>query len=88
MWSKKFEPVRHGQPFKDGAPRHWNCRSITVPLLLDDDVRDMTFHEWFGELREAEQKHMFGKAQAKMYRREILGVFDLARQANRPLALE
>lgn len=86
-WTKDFESIFHEQPFKDGAPRHWNCRSLVVPLLPEDDLRELTFDEWLDELRQGDGDLLFGKVQHRLYKRKTLSLGDLVRQANRPLPL-
>jgi hypothetical protein len=85
VWNKDFSPVDHERPFLDGAPRHWNCRSLIVPLLPEDDMRELTFDEWLSELRQGEADRLFGKVQHRLYKRKTLSLGDLVRQANRPL---
>lgn len=33
LWNAKtLEPVGHSLPYRGGPPRHWNCRSVIVPV--------------------------------------------------------
>jgi hypothetical protein len=84
-WSKDFKPIDHEKPFQDGAPRHWNCRSLIVPLLPDDDIRELTFDDWLNELNQGDGDRLFGKVQHRLYKRKTLSLSDMVRQANRPL---
>lgn len=84
-WTKEFEPVGHHEPFKDGAPRHWNCRSLIVPALMEDQLREIGFEDWFQELEGFQRDGIFGKTQSKLYRRRLIGTGDLLRQTTRPL---
>jgi SPP1 gp7 family putative phage head morphogenesis protein len=33
-----YEPVDHDLPYNNGCPRHWNCRSVIVPVVPMFDV--------------------------------------------------
>jgi hypothetical protein len=85
VWNKDFSPVDHDKPFLDGAPRHWNCRSLIVPLLPDDSMRDLSFDDWLNELKQGDGDRLFGKVQHRLYKRKTLSLGDLVRQANRPI---
>ena len=39
MWRlPDYEPVDHDLPYNNGCPRHWNCRSVIVPVVPMFDV--------------------------------------------------
>lgn len=38
LWdAKTLEPVGHSLPYRGGPPRHWNCRSVIVPVTYSLD---------------------------------------------------
>ena len=74
VWTKEFEPVDHDQPFKDGAPRHWNCRSLIVPVLPNDDLREIGFDEWLTSMARSDRERLFGANRVKLFERGLVGV--------------
>lgn len=32
----EFEPIGHSKPYAGGTPRHWQCRSMEVPVLWEE----------------------------------------------------
>jgi hypothetical protein len=81
-WTPDFKPIGHDLPFTDGVPRHWHCRSVILPVF--DQPSKLTLDSW---LASQPVEEIFGKRHAEMFKRGVLSLSDLVRQASRPLAL-
>lgn len=88
IWNMHFEPVGHKLPYDGGPPRHANCRSHIVMILLDDPVKETTFKDWLNQKPQAAQDKIFGKKKMDMWRRGVITDTDLIRQRDRQLTLD
>ncbi len=69
-WDEQFNPVDDSLPFAGGCPRHEGCRSVIVPVNLDEPVREnFTFADWLAQFRDDEKMAVFGAAAWQAYGR-------------------
>lgn len=88
-WDAKFNPIGHGLPFDGGCPRHWNCRSRILPIILDSaDAQTMTFSNWLQNLSVSTQDKIFGATSMKLFRAGKISEQQLIRQQERILSMD
>ena len=90
--------------FNGGPPRHWNCRSVLVPILkplpgfdLPPGTRasdegqisaTITFDKFLEGKTEQYQNELLGKGRAQLWRDGKITLKDLLNQSGRPLTLK
>lgn len=94
-----FKPVNGAPPFNSGPPRHFNCRSVLIPItslsgapgertseigMLD---RNITFDDFLSRKTKAQQDEMLGVGRAELWRDGHITLRDLLDQTGRPLTL-
>lgn len=93
LYTLAFEPIGHDIPIERPPPRHYNCRSILLPLVLPDpenppaQYQKQTFDAWLKKHSQAEQDAMLGAGRADMWRRGIITLSDLIGQRGQTLTL-
>jgi hypothetical protein len=85
QWTRDLEPVGHAHPFNAGPPRHWNCRSVLSVVFPGDDISSLNLSDWLAGKTSHQLDKLFGSKNVRLYRRGLLSLSDLVRQANRPL---
>lgn len=89
VWTLDNKPVGHDLPFNNGTPRHFNCRSITVPVLIGQKpMGEMNFESWINSKSDEFQNKLFGKSKAELWRNGKISQSDLVDQSGRPITLE
>lgn len=85
-WDADYMPVGgHALPFHDGTPRHWNCRSVVVPIFPKTLTTRLPLT--LDGLMARIPVDVFGQRNSELFRLGLLTVADLVRQANRPLTV-
>lgn len=87
-WDRRLNPIRHKLPFLGGPPRHFNCRSIVVPVFADDKIERQSLDDWLNDQTLDEREKLFGARNLKQWRKGQLSFSELIRQSNRPLSPE
>lgn len=87
----------------DGVPRHWNCRSVLVPITatfrelgVDADEPDLperpggarTMDEWLAGRTEEQLDDQLGKGRADLYRRGVITRAQLLNLSGNPLTAD
>lgn len=102
IWSlPDMEPSQGNTlPFNGGPPRHFNCRSVLVPITRLRSVagkrasefgpidKSTTFEQFLDRKTQAQQDEMLGKGRAKLWRDGKITLRDLLDQSGNPLSLE
>jgi hypothetical protein len=89
IWDLDGKPIGHDLPFNGGPPRHFNCRSIIVPVALDDgSVMNYDVTEWLDRQSNRTQNQLIGKGKAELFRAGKIGINDLVDQSGHPLRLQ
>lgn len=78
---KTKEPIDHNLPFNGGTPRHWNCRSVTIPVTksfrelgLDvDDFQPSTRAAIDGQVAADQTFEQFLERKGKEFQDRTLG---------------
>jgi hypothetical protein len=80
-WDLQFKPVGHKLPYKQGCPRHWGCRSTTLPWLksmrdlgVDIDEAAATRASLDGQLPADINFETWLKRKSKAFQDEKLGI--------------
>lgn len=88
IWKLDGTPIGHDLPFNGGPPRHPNCRSMIVPIALDQTpLNEYDVDQWLDLQTPAVQKAIIGKGKAELFRAGKITVGDLVNQEGRPLNL-
>lgn len=94
-----YKPIDGAPAFNGGTPRHFNCRSVIVPITKFSDEpgkrvselglvdRNMTFDAFLSRKTKAQQDEMLGEGKADLWRRKVITLRDLVSQEGRPLTL-
>jgi hypothetical protein len=62
QWDENFEPIRDSLPYDGGCPRHPGCRSVIIPVNLEDAVPEkISFGDWLCQFNKQELEQAFGK---------------------------
>ncbi|ETD45774.1 hypothetical protein X778_30200 [Pseudomonas aeruginosa VRFPA07] len=79
-WDLQFRPVGHSLPYKQGCPRHWGCRSTTLPWLktmrelgIDVDEVKSTRASMDGQVPASLNFETWLKGKSKAFQDEKLG---------------
>lgn len=82
VWSlPDYKPVGHNLPYNGGVPRHPNCRSREIPVLLDEPpADDLSFDNFLKTLDKNEQDDLLGKGRATLYSDGKITLSDLVDQ--------
>ena len=81
-WNLNYEPINgYDLPFNGGAPRHWNCRSVEIPLTKTyrelgvdiDEPNGTTRASSDGQISANTTFEGFLKRKGKAYQDEVLG---------------
>ncbi|MGU1581195.1 hypothetical protein ACSEP4_02095, partial [Pseudomonas aeruginosa] len=79
-WDLQFRPVGHSLPYKQGCPRHWGCRSATLPWLktmrelgIDVDEVKSTRASMDGQVPASLNFETWLKGKSKAFQDEKLG---------------
>lgn len=81
-WDLDGKPIGHKLPFNGGPPRHWNCRSILVPLLKSflelgvnrDEIPTSTRASLDGQVPADMTFQTFLDGKSKAFQDDLLGV--------------
>jgi hypothetical protein len=92
LYDLDFKPIGHDIPIERPPPRHWNCRSILLPMRFREGApmpvsAQPKFREWFDGLSAEEQDELFGVGRADLFRRGVITQSDLVNQRGRILTL-
>jgi hypothetical protein len=83
-----LQPIGHELPYNNGTPRHFNCRSIIIPVLVGfDDVPEMNVDEWLESLPDDMQARLLGRGRMQLWRRGLT-LQEMIDQTGRPMTLE
>jgi hypothetical protein len=94
------KPINGAPAFNGGPPRHFNCRSVLVPVSNQIDIpgqrvselglvdRNITFDEFLSKKTTEQQNEMLGVGRAQLWRDGKITLRDLLDQKGRPLTLE
>lgn len=99
--SGSYKPDGHSLPWNGGPPRHWGCRSTTVPLLdIDEEIEPGTQSSDQGPVSAGLSMDAFlrgkpaayvddllGKGRAQLFLDKKITLTDLLDQRGRPLSL-
>jgi len=74
-----FKPVGHSLPYGSGVPRHWNCRSVEVPVVSGSDFftktpRSWNYYKWLEDQSDGIQKRIMGRRQHSAYKAGTLSL--------------
>jgi SPP1 gp7 family putative phage head morphogenesis protein len=81
-WDLDGNPIGHDLPFNGGTPRHWGCRSVTVPLLkswtemgvnIRDEIPPSTRASLDGQVPEDMTFDKFLSGKSKTFQDDLLG---------------
>lgn len=103
-WDMNNQPLKGSPPFNGGTPRHWNCRSVLVPLLkegigtgFESPTRasntgpvsgNITFSVWLDGKSTGFQDSLLGKGRAKLWRDGKISLSQLLDLKGYPMTLE
>lgn len=80
-WDLDFQPIMGNVlPYDGGVPRHWNCRSIEIPILIPPENLDLpptpegTRASMFGQVPASTTFDEFLSRQSEEFQNEVLGV--------------
>ena len=94
------KPIGDAPDFNNGPPRHFNCRSVLVPVTIFSDEpgqrvselglvdRNITFDEFLKMKTKDQQDEMLGEGKAQLWRDGVITLRDLLNQEGRPLTLQ
>lgn len=94
------KPIGDAPDFNNGPPRHFNCRSVLVPVTIFSDEpgqrvselglvdRNITFDEFLKMKTKEQQDEMLGEGKAQLWRDGVITLRDLLNQEGRPLTLK
>ena len=89
IWNLNFKPIGHSLPFNGGPPRHLNCRSSVIPILLDEDpAQDITLAKWLRRQSEEKLRALTGSKRYELWRKDKITDQDLIRQEGRQMTFE
>jgi hypothetical protein len=93
LYDLDFKPIGHDIPIERPPPRHWNCRSILLPMRFRAGAPmpvspQPKFRQWFDSLSAEEQDELFGVGRADLFRRGVITQSDLVNQRGRVLTLD
>lgn len=86
-WDAEYRPIGHKLPFNDGCPRHWNCRSVIVPVFGNSGPKAMTLASWMGTMGREQTNEVFGGRNVDLFERRMMPLSDLVRQVGRPVTV-
>lgn len=80
-WDLDGNPIGHSLPFNGGAPWHWNCRTVMIPLLKSfrelgvnrDEIPPSTRSSLDGQVAEDLSFNDFLKGKSKTFQNDLLG---------------
>lgn len=81
-WDLNGAPIGHDLPFNGGTPRHWNCRSVIVPLLksfqemgvdIQEEIPPSTRASLDGQVPEDMTFDKFMSGKSKTFQDDLLG---------------
>ena len=101
-WTLAGEPLNNALPFNGGPPRHWNCRSVLVPItklsaFMPKGTRaseggqvpsSTTFDDWLSRRTPAQQDEQLGPGRAQMWRDKKITLAQLIDGKGRELSLD
>lgn len=100
-WTVDGKPLDGALPFNGGPPRHWNCRSVLVPItklsaFMPKGARaseggqvpsSTTFDDWLSRRTTAQQDEQLGAGRAQMWRDKKITLAQLIDGKGRELTL-
>lgn len=94
IYTVDFEPVGHDIPIDQPPPRHWNCRSILVPMAPGweppgdgHDPYIESFDGWLARQSAKAQDAMLGRTRAALWRAGKITSRDLLGSDGEPLSI-
>lgn len=103
-WDLKGNPVNGTTlPYNAGPPRHWNCRSVLVPITTDYEglglpkgldaidpsrKRKQSLEDWLLKRTTEQQDEQLGKGKAQLWRDGKITLEQLLDQTGNPLTFE
>jgi hypothetical protein len=93
LYDLELKPIGHEVPIERPPPRHWNCRSILLPMKFRKgapmpDKPSAKFRDWLDKMTPDEQADVLGAGRAELYRRGVITQSDLVNQRGRVLTLD
>ncbi|WP_322884165.1 hypothetical protein U8C35_06440 [Sinorhizobium medicae] len=93
VWSLPgYKPVGHSLPYNGGTPRHPNCRSTEIPVIVESlggaPADDVDFETFLKGKSVQDVDSLLGKGRAELYRTKQITLSELVDQNGRPLTLE
>ena len=95
-----YDPIGHNLPFGNATPRHFRCRSQTIPVF---DLRETatgtqssesgqvpaqwTYEDWLRSRSEEDQRDILGPTKYDLWKRGKLSFSDLVDQRGNPLTV-
>ena len=62
QWNENFEPIGDALPYDGGCPRHSDCRSVIIPVNLDEPVPEKgSFEDWLCQFSKEEKENALGR---------------------------
>lgn len=97
-WNLDFKPIgKKRLPYNNGVPRHFNCRSVEVPITKtfkqlginapEPDLTVTSFQNFLERKGITYQNEMLGKGRAELWRAGKITLKDLVDGRGRPLTL-
>lgn len=97
----EYTPIGHSLPFNGGPPRHFNCRSTLVPIVIGESLEgrtqssafgpvaaDLTFEQWLKTQPRELTDDVLGKGRAELWKAGKISLTQLVDGRGRPLTLK